>query len=300
MRRALSTAIAFCAAFAVPGQAEDLTLSVVSVKSEVLVGEPVVLGITVTSNAPIYLNAENGQTAAADWLLPYVRIMIDRGRGFELYSPPTSPGLRGGPITKRRLPDGVWVVDVTMVHDEAMGNWAFDRPGIYRIAVEYRDEEITGRSQNIELRVNAAPNHERQALQSISTIGPWAQVVTAPTKLGRRVATFVEQFPTSVYAHQLRVRDLEARYADLVNGRSGTEERLALLPTAIALTKIDSSFTPDALALVAQLYLESGDMNSAVDALRRVVQEYGGTAVSVRARAHLEVLAHRIGPAATR
>jgi hypothetical protein len=294
----LSTAFALSAAFGVPGQAADLTLSVVSAKSEVLVGEPVVIGITLTSNGPLYLSASHGQTALADWLLPYVRIMIDRGSGFAIYSPPTSPDLKGFP-RKRRLSAGVAVVDVTLVHDTATGSWVFDRPGTYRIAVEYRDEDIAARSQEIELRVNAAPNHEKQALQAISAIGPWAQVVTAPTKLWRRVASFVEQFPTSVYAHQLRVRDLEARYEELVNGRFGTAERLALLPTAIALSNVDSSFTPDAQILVAQLYLESGDRNSAVDALRRVVQEYGGTAVSVRARAQLEVLA-LTGPAETR
>jgi hypothetical protein len=198
------------------------------------------------------------------WLLPYMRIMIDRGRGFELNSPVTSAGVRGVP-KKWRLPAGVAVVDVTLVHDQATGSWVFDRPGIYRIAVEHRDEEIAARSQEIELRVKAAPNHEKQAFAAFSAIGWPFQVVTAPTKLGRRVTSFVEQFPTSVYAHQLRVRDLEARYEELVNGRFGTDERLALLPTAIALSKVDSSFTPDAQMLVAQLYLDSGDRKSAVE-----------------------------------
>ena len=82
--------------------ADEIALSIVTPKATVLVAEPVAIGVTVTTDVPVHVYAPPGYMAAADYLLPNVQIFIDRGKGFERYTPPptyigTIGGVIGGP-----------------------------------------------------------------------------------------------------------------------------------------------------------------------------------------------------------
>src|SRR5687767_2974591 len=185
-RSMLISAAISCSGAALVGSAGEIAISIVTPKATVLIAEPVVIGVTVTTDAPVHLNAPPNYTAPADRLLPHVRILIDRGKGFEPYTPPTSSGVTGVP-RKAPLHDGTATFDVTLVWDKAIDDWVFNRPGRYRVVLEYRDDERTARSNEVMFHAQAPSGVEKKAFDALSTFGwTWqAHVAVFAEPMGR-------------------------------------------------------------------------------------------------------------------
>jgi hypothetical protein len=281
-------------------------------KAHYLVGEPVVIVVTQRGAATLY---EDGwiQLGADD---AHLRILVDRGAGFVafkrrlLYS-------RGEPTTRRTLAPDNRRQELVLSFDDAIGDVMFPNAGVFRLAIEYRDEILgTLRSNLSTVEVSQPTGEEREAYDRLRRLpGGGAQFYLdltspddAPTLSDDDSRQLIAAFPRSRYLQGARVRSLEFRVgrpSDRFNAddphspapldrrernRLVRERRAALVNEAHALLAdlAGGQFEPDVLAALATTYEANGQDGLARRTWLEILERFPRRAVADEAREALE------------
>lgn len=270
--------------------AANVTLQVGAVKSTLLVGEPLVLMVTVKTTADVALEADLTEPTDA------LKVLIDRGQGFVPYrekrwtSDWRDPGK--GPID-----GGQRTLEYVLSYDANLKDWVFPAPGTYRVVVEYQDKDIGPfRSNVLTLTVQAPTGDEKAVHDSLRQMGPGSIGVHQPDRLGP-LKPLVDRYSSSVYLQESRINDLNARLSKIMGGYDPDEiveggtpdnppkrpdlrpeivrERLStLVPDAEAVASVPGPFQPDAVLMLAGLYDSTGNEVAARQLYERIVREF--------------------------
>lgn len=266
----------------------DLSIRIRAVKTQLLLGEPLVLSEVIEGSVPIHADA--GLTSDSS----HHHLLIDRGAGFTKYRRESFSGCCV--IASMHVPSPK-PGDLIFVYDANLQDWAFPRPGKYRVVDEYADETVGRvRSNVVTISVVAPTGDEKAVFEQLYAREPkYTLDAHVPSGLGNTLAALVKQFPKSVYLQEPRLNDLKGRWGEFADGFDpdtrepfaedyDTRLRLArervaefrqrLLPEAEALAEIESQFQPEALLTLAQLYGATGDSAAARRTYQRLVQEF--------------------------
>ena len=284
-----------------------------TVKSEYLVGEPVVTMLTQRGSAEMY--NEGWVDLWRD--NTHLRILVNRGQGFTRFLRKRwHSGSDGSSGMKVEMEDGIRA-EYVLSYDNSIGDWLFPSPGRVQIVVEYEDEDLgLIRSNVVDLNI-VAPEGDEKVVHDAFRAHPdggaaflWAlNVMDGGVDLRREwEQRLIEAHPRSVYLQGARVRDLEYRLSRVSEridpsdptSRAPTDrverERLVSERQAQFLVEAEvladdlrgGQFEPDALLLVANLHGVAGNDARAREIYARIVQEFPDRAAAVRARERSE------------
>lgn len=232
-------------------------IDVRAVKPTLLVGEPLVLVVTVTTNAPIRL-----------------KLLVDRGRGFTAYR--GKPFASGWQEAEGR--GGGMRTEYVLSYDTRLGDWLFAAPGTYRLYVESEDPSSGPfRSRTVAVGVTAPTGDEKTVHDALRRMGPQLLDVHGAHRLGE-LGALVQRFPDSAYLQEARLNDLNARIAEAARSPAGPEvvrEQLAaLVPDVEAAARVRGPFQPEVLLVLAALYDEIGHTPVARSVYERIAREF--------------------------
>lgn len=271
--------------------ADDLRLQLHAPKTEVLVGEPVVIVARIETSLPV-----ERQSDLALESNPF-QVLVDRGQGFVRYQEWTSAAGWRDPV-KHPLQGGRVLVEHVLSYDAKTQRWAFAQPGTYRIVAEYRDDVVPAtRSNIISVDVSAPTGAEKEVQEALLQWGEQSLAFHVPNRIGAAGRDLLGRFPGSVYLQELRLNDLQSRLAEIANGfdpdsppSSGNDDtpptrpnfrsdvqrqRLtAVLPDAQDAAGVPGPFQPDAMILLAGIYESLGEDTSARALYERVAREF--------------------------
>lgn len=274
----------------VPCAASDtVKLTVTTVKQTVLVGEPVVLLVTINSTKDLFL--EDSLTIGNR---PF-RVLVDRGQGFVPYRAEAFVSETAS-IRPDHLKNGQAILEYVLAYDSMIKDWVFPTPGTYRIATEYKDATLgVLRSNSTTVSVVAPTGDDKTVHDTLRRLGPESLGVEMPNRLQGPLAQLAAQYPRSVYLQELRLLDLDARHSSVANGYDPDDvEELnedpprqpdlrpdtvrgrlaALVPLGEELADIPGQFQADALLVLAGLYNGSGNEEAARQTYQRIVQDF--------------------------
>jgi len=282
---------------------ESLVIRASPSSATLLAGEPFVLSARFGGVSALYLDDLSKDNE-------HFRVLIDRGSGFSVYVAP-SFGSAWIDAKKKPLKNKEATFDYTLAYDKAIEDWVFPAAGTFQLVLEYRDAEIgTVRSNVVTISVIAPDAEERDVQQALRRLGSLVVATSDPAPLQPAVAALVEDHPTSVYLHRLRVNDLLYRTLKASEGidpdepgsmpkdaeakaHRSRQQRSRLLALARELSEVESAFTPDALLLLADLQEEVGDAEGRKDTLKKVVRDFPQRALAREADQQLAELASR-------
>lgn len=268
--------------------AESVQLQATAVKQELLVGEPLMLVVTVKTTAAIQLDTD------LLWPESPLRVLIDRGSGFTRYLAKNwVSGTREN--EKGRLGDGQITQEHVLGFDARLGDWPFPAPGTYRLVVEYQDDAIGPfRSNVVALTVRAPTGDEKAVHDELRGIGPDVLGLHLAGRLAPAIADLARRFPSSVYLQEQRLNDLDARHSAIASGYDPDDARPStdpstrpdltpetvrvrqsdLLPLANEIADVPGQFQPNALLVLAGLYAGAGDHQTARQTYERIVRDF--------------------------
>lgn len=278
-----------------------LVIRAVPASTEILVAEPLVVTVTFEGVSALYVDDLSKDN-------DHLRVLIDRGTGYLPYEP-LPFGSRWLESRKMPIKDGRGTFDYTLTYDKRRSDWTFGAPGTYRLVVEYRDNEVgTVRSNVVAVTATAPSGDDKAVHDALRRLDPSLLAVPDPVPLDARIATLVEEYPSSVYLQRARVNDLlyrllQANEADL---RAGVplethkaredvrrKKRLELLSLARELSEIPSQFRPDALKFFADLQGDAGDLDGRKETLKTLGRDFASRPAGRAALADLAELEKR-------
>jgi hypothetical protein len=236
-------------------------IDVRAVKSALLVGEPLVLVVTVRTDPPPLPSSAP-------------TILVDRGRGFDAYrSTPFASGWH-----EAAGAGGGMRTEYVLAYDTRLGDWLFAAPGTYRLRVEYEDPSLRPlRSSTVAIVVTAPTGDEKIVHEALRQMGPRLLDVHRAHHLGE-LRELVQRFPDSAYLQEARFNDLNARIARAARSSAGpgaVRERLAaLVPDLEAAARVPGPFQPEVLLVLAALHHEIGNQPLARAVYERIVREF--------------------------
>lgn len=245
-----------------------LAIRLMAVKTDLLVGEPLVL--LATYEAGPFAVFVAGDLAHGG----HTKVMIDRGTGFQPFAARefvTACEAEGyGP---QRLQGGHATIEYVLSYDEGLEDWVFPKPGRHRVALEGTDGagRLT-RSNEVVIHVSRPRGDEKVVHDALRSLGalmldawPWAMPLTGD------LARLASAHPRSAYLQWARIRDVQARAKSLAEGfdpedaetplaedsklakKLGEQKVDALVPVAQELAEIPGQFQPEALLTLATL-----------------------------------------------
>jgi hypothetical protein len=170
---------------------------------------------------------------------------------------------------------------------------------VYRLVVEYQPPQPAGavRSNIVTVTVQAPTGAEQAVYNQLRQMGPGLVVAHEAEFLGPSLDPLVQQYPGSAYLQERRLRDLEARMADVRSGyepghvaEAGTPDYPPpgpdnrpdtmvarahdLLSVALDLSAIPGPFQPDALLQLGHLYYTAGEPDRGLEVLEGIIREF--------------------------
>jgi len=290
-RRLIAVFVALWAAGSLATAADTVQLQATAVKQDLLVGEPLVLMVTMKTGAKVAIDGD------LTWREAPLKVLIDRGQGFVPYREKRwVSGWREG--DKGLLAGGQITLEYVLSYDDNLKDSVFPAPVTYRLVVEYRDDAIGPfRSNVVTLSVQAPSGDEQTVHDVLRRLGPEVSSIHQADRLSPDLADLVRRFPRSVYLQELRLNDLDARHSRVASGYHPDEppvagtaddppprpdlrpgvvsERLAgLVPLASEIAEVPGPFQANSLLVLAGLYAGSGDDQSARQTYERIVREF--------------------------
>lgn len=292
---------ALSAIFSMPATSQDLVLEIRPTKSELVVGEPLVLVGTARS-----------MTKASFHFPDSLHTLVDSGSGFVEIGRRLALASDESPLSVTDAPfafEEVVVFDVRAGQAGSGGDWVFARPGTYRVAVEHSWRDTPRVRSNTAVVVVRAPHGEDAAVWAEIEHQPEARDYLSyqetPGAMPEVLATLVAQYPRSVYLQRARFQELVRWATWALDGcEPGTprlcslpaEERpaamrrqiAALLPRAQALLSYPNPWAPEVLRVIARLHSAVGEGAERTATLRRLARDYPDRAAGKWAQWELE------------
>lgn len=273
-----------------PSGADEIELTARAINSSLLTGEPLILSVTVRSDAPIVVPFDLTPSHLR------LRVLVDRGDGFVPYveyALVEKDNLSG----PGRIPAGV-TREFVLGIDKSTHDWTFPIPGTYRLVAEYSAPDGPAvRSNVVTVSVHSPAGAEGEVYNALRQLGPGLVVAQSPEYLEESLEALVLQYPGSAYLQERRLRDLAARIGDVRNGyepehvaQAGTPENPPpgpdmrpetvaarardLLPLALDVSSVAGPFQPNGLLTLAELYNIAGQPERASEVYERVAGEF--------------------------
>jgi len=271
-------------------RADDIRLQLYATKTDVLVGEAVVITVGIETTLPVEVQPDLTLES------PPLKVLIDHGQGFIPYREWTSAIGQRDP-GKHPPRGGRMLIEYILAYDARTQSWVFPKPGAYGIVVEYRDGALTARSNVVTMNASDPGGDEKEVRDAILEWGEQSLAFHVPNRLGLAGRDLLQRFPTSVYLQELRLNDLNSRLSSIGNGfdpdeppSAGDDSNpptrpnfrpevqrqwlTAVLPDAQDAAGVPGPFQPDALILLAGIYESLGDEVSARALYERVAREF--------------------------
>ncbi len=280
---------------------QDLFLEIRPIKTELLVGETVVLVGTARSGTTAEFDPRHG-----------LHILVDGGSGFVETGKKWALARDIEPATitgARVLFEEVVSFDVRAGQPGSGGDWVFARPGDYRIAVEHSWREAPRvRSNTVTVTARAPQGDEAAVWAEIERqpeLRDYLSYQETPGPMPAALAALVARYPRSVYLQRARFQEFVRWVTWALDGCDpGTprqcslpsEERpaavrrqvAALLPRAHALLGHPNPWAPEVLRVITHLHSAVGDDAGRAATLRRLARDYADRAAGKWAQRELE------------
>ena len=277
------------------GSANPIEITLGVVKSRVMVGEPVVIQLTLRSSVAV--QGFDSHLKALSQYAPF-RILVDRGHGLVPYREHEIGGSSAPPDVAIPI-GGEQTAEYVLSTDSNIDDFMFPAPGTYRLVAEYRHPELGAiRSNEIAIAVEPPSDAERPVLEELRRLGHRTLAYHGPNSLAY-LEPLVEQYPNSVYLQELRLNDLQGKLSQVgacynpgsIPGERGgpdcttdTQRRRyqSLLALAQDVASVEGVFRPEALLELAGVYKAVDNSAAEQATLREIVEEYPNRVRAVR------------------
>lgn len=278
---------------------EQVMLRLSIPKTEILVGEPCVVVVSIETAASVEVPLSLG------WRDARLQILIDRGQGFV-------PHVEEQWATEARAEKGMQLggralAEYVLSYDASRKAPPFASPGTYRVVAEYRDAEagLLARSNEVAVIVRVPEGAERQVYDALQSVGPQTLGVHIPSPTTPGTASWFSNYPDSAYLQELRLNELAFKLNMVRNGydkdtvsppagaqpdvRSGGLRARArdLIPEAMNASAVAGPFQPNALLLLGTVYELAGDAAAADATYQRTIAEFPTRQAAQEARQRL-------------